>query len=97
MRPGSSVVTPEVVEALADLSPAAVRLAVALGHHANGAGQCWPGRETLMRLTGIRSVATIAAGMRELELCGLRRLRRHHKPTLYSWPKRRPSKVQSVE
>jgi len=72
MRSGSSVVPPEVVEALGALPPSAIRLAVALGRFMDSSGRCWPSNRALMEAAGLRDWRTFDAARRALQKVGLR-------------------------
>ncbi len=73
MRPGSSVLPPEVLVAITEgvLSCAAIKLAVILGRFMNENGQCWPAKRTLQRAAGIKSTDTLKAACESLKTAGL--------------------------
>jgi hypothetical protein len=80
-----AIVPSAVVAVLADLSPSAVRLAVALSSYANRDGRCWPSRNALMQRAGIGSKNTFARAMQELiDQCGLT-IKRRPTTSIYQW------------
>ncbi len=88
MRPGTSVIPPQVVNALNKLTASAVRLAVALGMFMDPAGRCYPGCRTLMRTAGIVDWRTFKAARKQLAgMAGLAwKAGAGSRPTVYQWP-----------
>jgi hypothetical protein len=82
-----SLVPVSVVAVLADLSPSAVRLAVALGAFADRNGRGWASRKALMKRSGVRDIRSFAAALKELKAAtGLTVTRRRRSSSIYQWP-----------
>jgi DNA-binding transcriptional regulator YhcF (GntR family) len=80
-----AIVPSAVVAGLADLSPSAVRVAVALSSYAGRDGRCWPSRNALMQRAGIARNNTFAKAVSELTRAGLLTVKRRPGTTLYQW------------
>ena len=86
MRTGTSILQPEVVAALGDLDPSAIKLAVILGKYADTNGQCFPGTRRLMAESGIADWRTFNKARNTLRGYGLRWQRGSGRQTcVYKW------------
>ena len=86
MKPGTSIVGPQIVNVLPRLSSAAVRLGVALGKFENQNGTCWPSERRLMQVSGIADWRTFRKARDELGAIGLRWIPgKGRATTRYSW------------
>ncbi|MFC1587899.1 helix-turn-helix domain-containing protein [Planctomycetota bacterium] len=75
----------KALQALSDLTPKAIKVLIVIALHMNKGGTCYPSRERLRDMTGLKTVASISRAIAELRRAGVICVKQRRGTNIFSW------------